>query len=205
MGLKVSWPRCLADLLLRLPGIALGGNGPADAHHEVRHEGRHGHEGNEGHEGHEAEVRHCNRQESKELGVPWLQGEDLGRIDQGQAGQEQVRQDRVQGTVRPCQEDVQQLSRRLEQGCDCSSQGPRCPGLLRRWWQVRARQGPLRQGQVPLQCLSWPASKALYMYSSCLVQLTAQLPRLSSRGYSRSERHVTALRQGGEEKRQMQK
>merc|ERR1711868_169943 len=134
-----------------------------------------------GHEGHEAEVRHRNRQESKELGVPWLQGEDLGRIDQGQAGQEQVRQDRVQGTVRPCQEDVQQLSRRLEQGCDCS------------------RQGPLRQGQVPLQCLSWPASKALYMYSSCLVQLTAQLPRLSSRGYSRSERHVTALREGGEE------
>merc|ERR1712187_839311 len=178
-----------------LPASCHGG---ADADHEGRHEGEgpegpEGHEGHEGHEGDEGQVCDCKGQDGQGGCLPWRQGQDLWRYDQGQADQEQGGEDRLQGSVCQGQEELRQTGWCLAQGLHGGAQGPRRPGVLCHWRQVRARQGPLRQGQVPLQGMSGSefVPEALYickvpaLYSSSLSWLT-----LSSRGCSRSW-HVT--------------
>merc|ERR1712227_1115262 len=78
--------------------------------------------------------------------------------------------DRLQGTVGPWQEGLQQHPWGLEQSCGGGSQGPRDPGLLSHGRKVGTRKGILCQGQVPLQCLSLGAgiSEALYTHVQLL-------------------------------------
>merc|ERR1712060_881316 len=72
-------------------------------------EGYEGHEGDESHEeGHEGNESQQDRQGKacEVLRLPREQGEDNGRLDEGDSDEEQVRQDREQGCICRFQEEV---------------------------------------------------------------------------------------------------
>merc|ERR1712187_1004014 len=97
-----------------------------------------------GHEG-KAGQRHRQGQERQGCCLPWIKSEDRFWPDQGQAHQEQIRQDCVQSNGPPheetgCHEGEEDLHEGLE------PQRLRC-----RWRQVGYWQGALCQGQGAAQ------------------------------------------------------
>merc|ERR1712151_955513 len=86
----------------------------------------------------------------------WEEGEDAGGLVEGELGEEQAREGRVQEEVRAVEEEVrverlEGLVRFREEG----AQGARLDRLCRDRGQVRGWQGPLRQGEVLALSSPW--------------------------------------------------
>merc|ERR1711972_700874 len=114
-----------------------------------------------GQEGEESE-RDREGQGSHGARLLWEEGEDAGGLVEGEPGEEQAWEGRVQEEVRAVEEEVrverfEGLVRCREEG----AQGARLDRLCRDRGQVRGWQGPLRQGEVlalssPCCSFSWP-------------------------------------------------
>merc|ERR1712146_749668 len=108
-----------------------------------------GDEGDEGDEGHEAceQVREGEAREARCL--PWEQGGDGWRADEGQLDEEQEWEDREQEGERERQEGLrpdQGLDRRRDEG----TEGSRCEGIPRR----EEGHAPLQEGEGVLRPVS---------------------------------------------------
>merc|ERR1719330_1130830 len=137
----MPWPSSSARRSLR------GGDGAREEAGSCD-EGREG--ADEGHEGYEGDEGQQDRtwKDAQSFGLPWFQGEDLGRPDQGLLDEELAGQGREQGRLRAGQEgDVGGLQEVLRAG-GAGTQGAWHHWLLRSERQDGAGEGAVRQGQV---------------------------------------------------------
>merc|ERR1712050_752976 len=87
-------------------------------------------------------------------GLLGQEGENRDRADQGQADEEQEREDRLQGEVSGGQEALRVRDRSLERSRAGCQEGSGHQGLRRHRRQVGTGKGSARQGKVVVQGLS---------------------------------------------------
>merc|ERR1712224_967334 len=133
-------------------------------------------QGNEVHEGN-AEESHareqdCEGQEREVCGVPWQQGKDQDRLEEGRSDEELPWQDCEPQGRRRRQEELREHSV-LDPGLSEGTKSSEPEGICGRQWKIPTGQGPLRKGKVLLLELSVePCTQDRRLCAKALVLLT---------------------------------